>query len=215
MSNDFNEAWLHLLSSIGARNMPWGITGGNEWVSYRQTDENDFSVQIFTHDNFEVYKKQKDAIIGFFAHRDSIFIREYDVKNIAFGYWKELKFVSKSKVEEQKRLESEKMSAISIGSIYASGGVVNFGTISNSPISIDNSIRKIENMIEEQGGEDKTALREFLEETKVMVEEYLSTSQIKPKKGYAERLNNHVVKHGWFYGAIIQLLGTVAIQIIG
>ena len=215
MNVNINQEWLTLLRSIDAKNMPWGVTGGNQWISYKQTDENDFSVQIFTHDNFTEYKKQKDAIVRFFAQRDSILVKEHDVKNIAFGYWKELNFVSKSKVEEQQRLESERMAAISIGSIYAPGGVVNLGTISDSPISIDNAVHQIEKMIDEQGGEDKAALREFLKETKAMVEEYVATSQIKPQKGFAERLNAHVVKHGWFYGAIIQLLGTAAIQIIG
>lgn len=216
MSKEFSQAWLALLSSIGTRNMPWGVTGGNEWASFKQTDENDYNVQIFTHGGFEEYKKQKYAIMDFFAKQDSILVSEHDVKNVAFGYWKELLFLSKQKVEEQKRLESERMAAaISIGSIYAPGGIVNLGTISDSPISIDNTVHQIERMIEEQGGEDKAELLEFLNETKMMVEEYIVASQITPKKGFLARLNTHIVKHGWFYGAILQLLGTAAIQIIG
>ncbi|MFA9423824.1 MAG: hypothetical protein ACERLG_09620 [Sedimentibacter sp.] len=212
MNENVNQEWLELLRNIGAKNMPWGVTGGTQWTSYKQTDENDFSVQIFMHDDFAKYKKQRDAIIGFFSKRNSILVNEHEVTNIAFGYWKELNFISKEKVDEKQRNESEKMTPISIGSIYAPGGVVNFGAISDSQISIDNAVHQIEKMIDERGGEDKESLNEFLKETKALVEIYLSDSQIKPKNAFKQRLNAHVAKHGWFYGAILQLIGTAVIQ---
>lgn len=215
MVSDFTAQWLEMLKSIGTRNMPWKHEGGNEWISYKQVDENDYKVQIFLHGDFTDYKRQKEAVVSFFDKRKSLLVEESQVKDVAFGYWKELHFIDESKVEQKKKeREAQPMSFLPIGSIYAPGGVVNFGSISASPISIDNSIYEIEKQIEELGGEDKAELTAFLEETKTMVEEYINAKQITPKPGFLERLNNHVVKHGWFYGAILQLVGTAALNII-
>ncbi|MDK2813430.1 MAG: hypothetical protein PWQ08_685 [Clostridiales bacterium] len=204
MSSEFNQAWLAMLKSIGARNMPWGITGGNEWISYKQVEENDFFVQIFTHDSFNVYKNQKEAVVDFFLTYNSLLIDENAVKDIPFGYWKELHFMDKSKYEKQ----SEKQEISSIGNIYAPGAIINFGSMTASSISIDNSVREIEKQINEKGGEDKAELLALLEETKLIVEECIATKKIVEKPGFVERLTGHLSKHGWFYGAILQLLGT-------
>jgi len=215
MSSEFNQAWFAMLESIGAQNMPWGISGGNEWISYKQVDENDYQAQIFLHGNFADYKRQKEAVVSFFAERKSLLIDELQIKDVAFGYWKELHFMDESKLERKKKeREVQSMSFSPVGNIYAPGGIVNFGSISASPISIDNSIHEIEKQIEELGGEDKAELTAFLEETRAMVEEYINAKQITPNPGFLERLNSHVVKHGWFYGAILQLIGTAALNII-
>ncbi len=216
MSIDFNQEWISFIKSIGAKGMLWGITGGNEWVSYKQIDDNDFLVQIYTYSDFNEYKRQKDAIVDFFAIKESKLINERDVKVTSFGYWKELEFKAKQKVEFQKRLERDSTEKpFSIGNIFAPGAVINFGTISDSPITIDNTVHEIEKMIDEKGGEDKEQLYNLLNETKEMVEVFIANNQITPKKGFFERLTGHLSKHGWFYGAILQLLGTAALQIIG
>ena len=216
MSKDFHQEWLELLRLIGSRNMPWGVTGGNEWISYKQIDENDYYVQIFMHGSYDEYKKQREAVIVFFEHQDTVLIEESPIKDMAFGYWRQLTFINKIKIEEKNRKESEKMSQpFTVGSIYAPGGIVNLGTISNSPISIDNSVKEIEKLIEKQGGDEKKELIAFLEETTKMIQEFIDTSKITPQTGFFDRLNAHVVKHGWFYGAILQLLGTAALTIIG
>ena len=56
MPSEFNQKWNDLIHKIGTRNMPWGITGGNEWISYKQDDENDYSVQIFLHGSLSLAK---------------------------------------------------------------------------------------------------------------------------------------------------------------
>ncbi|MDD4493590.1 MAG: hypothetical protein PHV32_04465 [Eubacteriales bacterium] len=212
----YRAEWNEMLKSIGAKSMLWGIQGGNEWISYKQNDENDFSVQIFTHDNYETYKSQKNAVKSFFESRGSIFTSETDVKDIAFGYWKQLEFVDNEKYENQRKGREDSLRAItSVGSIYAPGGIVNLGTITGAPITIDNSIMEIERQIDEHGDEDKEELHAFLDEVKEMVAQYTETQALSPRPGFGARLNAHLVKHGWFYGAILQLLGTAAIQIIG
>lgn len=35
------------------------------------------------------------------------------------------------------------------------------------------------------------------------------------KKKLFEKISNHMEKHGWFYGAVVQLLGTAALGLIG
>lgn len=211
---DFNQKWQELLKTSGMRPMLWGVTGGNEWTSYKQFDENEYRVQIFTHENFDEYKRRKGIIVSFFDQIGFQLADEYSAKEIAFGYWKELRFFSEEKIKEIKKREQVMLNP-NIGSIYAPGGVVNFGTISSSPISIDNSVHEIEKRIEELGGDDKEALYQFLYETKAMLEDCSAKKQIAPKPGFFAQLNTHVVKHGWFYGAILQLVGTAALGIIG
>ncbi|MVB12077.1 hypothetical protein CAFE_28080 [Caprobacter fermentans] len=203
MTSEFNQQWQKMLKSIGARSMPWRVTGGNEWISYNQVDENDYYVQIFLHGSFDDYKRQKDAVVAFFFEQGSQLVDETQVKDIAFGYWKELRFVDKSKVEQQKQAYIPQ-----IGSIYAPGAIINFGNMSASTISIDNSVHEIEKLIEEKGDDDKAELYAILEETKAIVRESIDKKQLISKPGFIERLTTHLSKHGWFYGAILQLLGT-------
>lgn len=207
MPSEFNQKWNDLVHRIGTSNMPWGISGGNEWISYKQDDENDYSVQIFLHGAFDEYKQRKDAITAFFINQNCILVGESPVKDVAFGYWRELKFMDKEKYEQGKK---DAHTPANVTLYYAPGGIINSGNMPNANISIDNSIQhEIERLIDEKGGDDKAELFAVLEEAKAMVQESVSTKKLVQKPGFAERLTGHLAKHGWFYGAILQLLGTV------
>jgi hypothetical protein len=131
----YGAEWNDLLKKIGARSMIWGIQGGNEWISYKQNDQNDFSVQIFTHDSFDEFNRQKEAVIDFFESNGSTFVKEKDVKSMPFGYWKQLEFIDKSKydaLEEEKQKLFKEYSQTNIGTqinapVNTSGGNFNSG----------------------------------------------------------------------------------------
>ena len=211
MPSEFNQKWNDLVHRIGTSNMPWGISGGNEWISYKQDDENDYSVQIFLHGSFEEYKQRKDAVTAFFINQNCILVEEHSVNDVAFGYWRELKFMDKAKHEQGPK---EAYPPTSVTFNYAPGGVINSGNMSNTSISIDNSIHEIEKLIDEKGGDDKAELLAVLEDAKAILNESVSTKKLVQKPGFAERLTGHLAKHGWFYGAILQLLGTAYLTCI-
>lgn len=100
------------------------------------------------------------------------------------------------------------------GSFNNNGNMV-FGSISGSTLSVDNSIHKLERDIEELGGDDKEELQELLDEVKELIENIESSRSIPKQKRLFHRLNDHVVRHGWFYGGVIQLLGTAVMKCLG
>lgn len=103
---------------------------------------------------------------------------------------------------------------VNIGTLNATGSNVVVGDAINSKLSVDNSIREIEKKIDELGGADSKVLKELLEEAKDIIENIKITRQIPKNKSFFNRINEHVVKHGWFYGAVIQLLGTEAMTLL-
>lgn len=140
--SEIHTEWLEMINSIGAKNMLWGIHGGTEWISYKQNAGNDFTVQIFTHDGFEVYNKQKSAVIDFFKSKNCVLVSESEVKDISFGYWKQLEFVDQDKHNLKIAAEEElikKMAPTNIGNqfnapVHTDGGSFNSGNAE----SIDN-----------------------------------------------------------------------------
>ena len=112
----------------------------------------------------------------------------------------------KRQVEEQKQM--------SVGNITNYGNIV-FGNVSNSTLSVDNSIHELERMIDEQGGEDKEELLELLDEVKELLENIQTSRNVPKQKKLFQRISDHVAKHGWFYGAIVQLLGTATLSMLG
>ena len=118
-----------------------------------------------------------------------------------------------NKEQALKRDEEEKKQ-MSVGNITNYGNIV-FGNVSNSTLSVDNSIHEIEQMIDENGGEDKAELSELLEEVKELIENMQTSRNIPKQKKLFQRLNDHIVRHGWFYGAVVQLLGTAAMTMLG
>lgn len=118
-----------------------------------------------------------------------------------------------NKEQALKRDEEEKKQ-MSVGNITNYGNIV-FGNVSNSTLSVDNSIHEIERMIDEHGGKDKAELYELLEEVKELIENMQASRNIPKQKKLFQRLNDHIVRHGWFYGAVVQLLGTAAMTMLG
>ena len=53
------------------------------------------------------------------------------------------------------------------------------------------------------------------EETKEIIENLENCKIIQTRKGFVNRLSKHLEKHGWFYGAVVQLLGTAAMTMLG
>lgn len=118
--------------------------------------------------------------------------------------------------DKKAALEKEKAmhSPINIGSITATGSNVVIGDVINSTFSIDNSATRIEQEIEEKGGEDKEELKELFDEVKELIENIQDSRHIPKDKGLFSRLSDHLEKHGWFYGEVIGLLGSTAFQLL-
>lgn len=128
----------------------------------------------------------------------------------AFTYFqnKENALELQKKHQEERRMPS----IINYGDNY--GNLV-FGDVSDSALSVDNSISKIERAIDERGGEDKKELHELLDEVKELVENMETSRSIPKQKRLYQKISDHMEKHGWFYGAVVQLLGTVAMNLLG
>lgn len=122
------------------------------------------------------------------------------------------KYFEEKEAALRRQEEQDRMAAI--GNITNYGNLV-FGSVSGSTLSVDNSVKQIEHEIEEKGGEDKEILRELMEEVKELIENIETSRAIPKQKKLHQRLNEHVVKHGWFYGAVIQLLGTAVMNTLG
>lgn len=116
--------------------------------------------------------------------------------------------------EQALKRHEEEQKQMSFGNITNYGNIV-FGNVSGSTLTVDNSIHEIERMIDEQGGEDKAELLELLEEVKELIENIQTSRNIPKQKKLFQKISDHVAKHGWFYGAIVQLLGTATMTMLG
>ena len=103
---------------------------------------------------------------------------------------------------------------MNIGTFTATGSNVILGDAINSSLNVDNSIQRIEKRIEDDGGEDKEALKGLLDEAKELIENIQATREIPKNKGFFNRLSLHLEKHGWFYGEITGLLGNAVLTMI-
>lgn len=112
-------------------------------------------------------------------------------------------------LDKQDRREKERQQ-----SIVNYGNLV-FGNVTGSTLTVDNSIYQIEQDIDEKGGEDKEELHELLDEVKELIENIQSSRAIPKQRKLFEKISNHIQKHGWFYGAVIQLMGTAIMGMIG
>lgn len=196
----------------------WGIEGGRGWIWLKQDDEKKFKVQIFTNDGFEKYSAIKKQTVEIMEEYNCVLCNDEDVARSSFSYRHNLYFIDHegfNKMEEDKELRYKQMAAsqFNIGTFNANGSNIVFGDAVNTSQMIDNSIHEIEKLIEEKGGDDKAELHDILNEVKIIVES-LDNTGIPMKPGFAARLNAHVVKHGWFYGAVLQLLGTATLSLI-
>ena len=100
------------------------------------------------------------------------------------------------------------------GFFYNAGNIV-FGDVSGSSLSVDNSFTQIEKMIDENAGEDAKELHDLLDEIKELIDNIETSRSIPKQKKLYQKITDHMAKHGWFYGAVIQLLGTASLGMIG
>lgn len=116
--------------------------------------------------------------------------------------------------EYERQMKLSTSTTYHIDSITASGSNLVLGDVVNSFLNIDSSIKRITSEIEKKGGEDKAALNALLEESKEIIENIKTTRQIPKNGGFFKRLSSHIEKHGWFYGEIVGLIGTAALQLM-
>ncbi|MEA4892467.1 MAG: hypothetical protein VB085_07880 [Peptococcaceae bacterium] len=197
----------------------WGSHLPNGSIDHKQLSGDTLGVQIYIPDRsgYSAYEKVKSELAAIFETYEIYFDEEIDLPTKS-GWFKELHFMSKVAYQE-KCEKGEAMASMSTGHVYnigtinAQGGNVVFGDVVNSTFSIDNSVTKIEEMIEEKGGEDKAELLTVLEEVKAIAEQISATGKIETKPSLRERLSRHLEKHSWFYGEIVGLLGSVALKL--
>ena len=108
------------------------------------------------------------------------------------------------KAEQEKTMTPN----INIQNLNATGSNINFGSIIDSTLSAQNFVSNLEKQIEEQGGEDKAELKDLLEEVKELCESIKVNNPLPKRANLMTKISNHLDKHGWFYGAVVQLLGT-------
>ena len=108
------------------------------------------------------------------------------------------------KTEQEKNMSQN----INIQNLNATGSNINFGSIIGSTLSAQNFVSNLEKQIEEQGGEDKAELKDLLEEVKELCESIKVNNPLPKRANLMTKISNHLDKHGWFYGAVVQLLGT-------
>lgn len=120
-------------------------------------------------------------------------------------------FERESEYERMQKKSSR--TVVNIGNFNANGSNVVMGDVSNSTLSIDNSILNIQKKIDEKGGEDKEQLKEILDEAKELIENINNSRTIPKNKGFIKRLTSHFDKHGWFYAEIVSLIGNAVLNL--
>lgn len=102
------------------------------------------------------------------------------------------------KVKKESAIDVEKTSSMqfNIGTIYGS----NIGTQGNAHIDNVFNFDKIDQMIEERGGEEKEELHNMINEIRELFED-----SEKVKKGSLSRFSELMEKHSWITGAVSQM----------
>ena len=133
-------------------------------------------------------------------------------------YYAELTNAGRTYFEREKKYmeQIEKLSkpSVSIGSLNNTG-IFNMGNITDSNITIDNSVSQIEKEIEEKGNEDKEELKQILEEVKDYIDNINATKNIPKNTGLFKRIGNHFNKQQWFYSQVVGLLGQTLLLAMG
>jgi len=122
-------------------------------------------------------------------------------------------FDDKAKIEADNK--SSTGITYNVGSIKADGSNVVLGDVINSSLDIDNSIKNIYEKIESDGKEDTEELKALMSEVEKVVDEIKIRGVIPKNKGLMDKLSNHLEKHGWFYGGVINLIGAAVLQFVG
>lgn len=120
----------------------------------------------------------------------------------------------KASLEDKQQQSPNQPQSITYNINASNGSNVNTGTMNNSSMTAENIVKNLEKYIEENGGADKEELKNILEDTKELCSDIKPGSTLPTRKRLFEKLSNHMAKHGWFYGAIVQLIGTTAMQVM-
>lgn len=129
---------------------------------------------------------------------------QFSLSPTALTYFEDKEKALKTEMEKQMQQN------ISIHSFTATGSSINFGTIVDSTVTAQNIASEIERKIEEQGGEDKAELKILFDEVKELCETIKANMPLPKRVNLMNRISNHLEKHGWFYGAVAQLIGNAA-----
>ena len=121
-------------------------------------------------------------------------------------------FEDKEKTLEQEKERQKMAQNINIQNLTATGSNINFGSILNSTLTAQNIVSEIEKQIEEKGGDDKAELKDLLEEVKELCESIKVNNPLPNRVTLMTKISKHFEKHNWFYGSIVQLLGTAAMS---
>ncbi len=123
-----------------------------------------------------------------------------------------INYFSKKENALKKQAETKKQMA---GSVYNNYGNMVFGDVLNSRLYVNDSINELSHAIDERGGEDAAVLHEVLAEIKELIENIEVSSTIPKQKRLWKGITEHASKHGWFYGAVLNILGTVTLNMMG
>jgi len=118
------------------------------------------------------------------------------------------------KDENEQSLKKGQGNKVHIEKFISNGSNVFFGDVTGSSFSIDNSVQRIEDRIEKDGGKDKEELKLLLEEAKELVENIVTSRNIPKNKRFFTQLSSHLEKHGWFYGEIVGLIGATTLALL-
>ena len=121
-------------------------------------------------------------------------------------------FEREKKYMEQ--MEKNNRPFINIQSLENSG-FLNMGSITDSNITINNSIEQVKSDIEKNGENDKEELFQLLEEVKDYIDNLKDTKSIAKNTGLFKRIGQHFEKHQWFYSEIVALLGQAILLLMG
>ena len=121
-------------------------------------------------------------------------------------------FEREKKYMEQ--MEKNNRPFINIQSLENSG-FLNMGSITDSNITINNSIEQVKSDIEKNGENDKEELFQILEEVKDYIDNLKDTKSITKNTGLFKRIGQHFEKHQWFYSEIVALLGQAILLLMG
>ncbi|OAB32705.1 hypothetical protein PMSD_17195 [Paenibacillus macquariensis subsp. defensor] len=102
------------------------------------------------------------------------------------------------KVKKESAIDLEKSSSMhfNIGTVYGS----NIGTQGSAYVENVFNFERVDQMIEEKGGEEKEELRKMIDEIRELFED-----SEKVKKGSLSKFSGLMEKHSWISGAIAQL----------
>lgn len=112
------------------------------------------------------------------------------------------------------QMEKNNRPFINIQSLENSG-FLNMGSITDSNITINNSIEQVKSDIEKNGENDKEELFQLLEEVKDYIDNLKDTKSIAKNTGLFKRIGQHFEKHQWFYSEIVALLGQAILLLMG